>query len=112
MGKLSTLCIKFDASTSDEIQMVADRLGKSDLYMVQHWIENALDADEHIIKHRKELGKVDVFVKQKGAKLIAKCPFHKEETPSLLIYLDLRSYHCLGCGKTGSSNELTVKYLE
>ncbi|MFL0091309.1 CHC2 zinc finger domain-containing protein [Tenacibaculum maritimum] len=30
-----------------------------------------------------------------------KCPFHKDDTPSLRIYPDTNTYHCFGCGKTG-----------
>lgn len=30
-----------------------------------------------------------------------KCPFHKDDKPSLRIYPDTNTYHCFGCGKTG-----------
>ena len=30
-----------------------------------------------------------------------KCPFHKDDKPSMKIYADTNSYHCFGCGKTG-----------
>ncbi len=32
----------------------------------------------------------------------ARCPFHHEKTPSFVIYKDQNSFHCFGCGKTGS----------
>lgn len=30
-----------------------------------------------------------------------KCPFHKERTPSMVIFNDSQSYHCFGCGESG-----------
>lgn len=30
-----------------------------------------------------------------------KCPFHKDDTPSLRIYPETNTYHCFGCSKTG-----------
>ena len=29
------------------------------------------------------------------------CPFHKERTPSMVIFNDSQSYHCFGCGESG-----------
>lgn len=29
------------------------------------------------------------------------CPFHKEETPSCLLDMGKKEFHCLGCGKKG-----------
>lgn len=30
-----------------------------------------------------------------------KCPFHKDDKPSLRIYPETNTYHCFGCDKTG-----------
>jgi DNA primase len=30
-----------------------------------------------------------------------KCPFHKDDKPSMRIYPETNTYHCFGCGKTG-----------
>jgi len=37
------------------------------------------------------------------------CPFHKENTPSMLIWDDENRYKCFGCGKTGKLNELNLE---
>lgn len=31
------------------------------------------------------------------------CPFHREDTPSLVFYSTTNSFYCFGCGKTGNS---------
>lgn len=39
--------------------------------------------------------------RKSGKKVMALCPFHKEKTPSFIIYED-NSWHCFGCGVYGS----------
>lgn len=34
------------------------------------------------------------------------CPFHKEKTPSMVIYPGMRGYFCFGCGKAGDAVDL------
>jgi len=41
-------------------------------------------------------------VKQNRQKVTALCPFHKEDTPSFVIYPN-NSFHCFGCGASGDS---------
>lgn len=36
------------------------------------------------------------------------CPFHKEKTPSLKIYLKDNSFHCFGCGASGD----VIKFVQ
>lgn len=43
-------------------------------------------------------------IELKGAginKYKARCPFHVEKTPSLVIFEDSQTYHCFGCGESG-----------
>jgi DNA primase len=36
-----------------------------------------------------------------GSKLTARCPFHEDENPSLVVYPETRSFYCFGCGASG-----------
>jgi DNA primase len=36
-----------------------------------------------------------------GSKLTARCPFHDDENPSLVVYPETRSFYCFGCGASG-----------
>ena len=40
------------------------------------------------------------------------CPFHNEETPSLVIDNDKKTAHCFGCNKTYTFKELDDRLLE
>lgn len=45
------------------------------------------------------------------------CPFHTEQTPSFIIYLNNNTYHCFGCNKSGDSikfimDKYNMKFLE
>ena len=61
-----------------------------------------------IVEIKEKLNIVDEFEK-KGLKLIpagmsrykCSCPFHKEKTPSMIIYENTQTYHCFGCGEGG-----------
>lgn len=55
-----------------------------------------------IIQLYEELG---IFLKQKGNKYVACCPFHTEKTPSFFVYSD-GSYHCFGCAAHGTMEQL------
>lgn len=46
-----------------------------------------------------------------GSNFRAKCPFHREKTPSFMISPDKQIYHCFGCGKGGDVFEF-VKEME
>lgn len=56
-----------------------------------------------VIEVAKDLGlKVDAYKK-------CVCPFHQEDTPSMVFYPHTNSYYCFGCGKTGT--QITL-YME
>ena len=38
-------------------------------------------------------------------KFFAKCPFHFERQPSMIINLEEQSFHCFSCGLSGSSSD-------
>ena len=40
------------------------------------------------------------------------CPFHNEETPSLVIDYDKQEAHCFGCDKTYTFKQLDDRLME
>lgn len=42
-----------------------------------------------------------VSLKKSGKNLIGLCPFHKESSPSLTVYLESQSFYCFGCETGG-----------
>jgi len=38
-----------------------------------------------------------------------KCPFHEENTPSLVLFQDQNTYHCFGCGVGGDSIDFYMR---
>lgn len=61
----------------------------------EHFLENVKIVD---IIERHGLR----FVKDSGNRLKILCPFHSEDTPSLVVYLDSNSYFCFGCSVGGN----------
>ena len=42
-----------------------------------------------------------VKLQRRGARFVARCPFHEEQHPSLVVYPDTRSFYCFGCRASG-----------
>jgi DNA primase catalytic core len=43
-----------------------------------------------------------IVLSRKGRDLVGLCPFHEEDTPSLIVSQDKNLFHCMGCGAAGS----------
>ncbi|KYH12862.1 DNA primase [Neorickettsia sp. 179522] len=57
-----------------------------------------------LIKERISVSEVvgrTVKLKRVGSRLIGKCPFHQEKTPSFSVNDKGRFFYCFGCGKSG-----------
>lgn len=61
--------------------------------------------DPAILKRRYPIEQVvaraGVTLRHSGSRLIGRCPFHEECTPSFTVYPDQGTYHCYGCGAHG-----------
>ena len=44
-------------------------------------------------------------LRKQGARLVGRCPFHEERTPSFCVNAVDKLYHCFGCGKGGDTIE-------
>lgn len=42
-------------------------------------------------------------LKKSGRAYTGKCPFHDDNTPSLAIYTDTKSFYCFGCEEGGGA---------
>lgn len=52
-----------------------------------------------------------ISLKRMGDNWVILCPFHKEETPALVIYLYEDRYYCYGCGEKGDMATLCAKLI-
>lgn len=66
-------------------------------------------ADEEIERLKKEVdlaglvGKAGVELKRVGADLVGRCPFHSDDTPSLVVSPAKGLWHCMGACQAGGS---------
>jgi len=51
-----------------------------------------------------------IELRKKGRVLVARCPFHKEKTPSFTITPTKGLYHCFGCGAAGDVIGFVTKH--
>ncbi|MCL4230910.1 MAG: toprim domain-containing protein [Dehalococcoidia bacterium] len=58
-----------------------------------------------LIKRENPLERVmaehGVKLQRRGGRFVARCPFHEEQHPSLVVYPDTRSFYCFGCRASG-----------
>jgi hypothetical protein len=58
----------------------------------------------------EEMSRLGVILRPAGGGLLkGLCPFHKEDTPSLVVYPDDRGFFCFGCNEWGDALNL-VRY--
>ena len=66
-------------------------------------------AEEEIERLKKEVdlaelvGKAGVELKKAGADLVGRCPFHEDDTPSLVVSPHKGLWHCMGACQAGGS---------
>jgi len=61
-------------------------------------------ADVRAIKDKVDITSVVsryVTLKRSGASLKGRCPFHKDDTPSMVVNAEKGLWHCFGCGEGG-----------
>ena len=58
-----------------------------------------------LIKRENPLERVmaerGVKLQRRGGRFVARCPFHEEQHPSLVVYPETRSFYCFGCRASG-----------
>ena len=47
------------------------------------------------------VARTGVALRRSGARLVGRCPFHDDRTPSFTVYPEQGTYHCYGCGARG-----------
>jgi len=57
-----------------------------------------------------DLIKVRAKLKKQGKNYLARCLFHYEKTPSLIINSDKQFYYCFGCGAHGNAIDFLMNY--
>lgn len=53
-----------------------------------------------------------VTLKRAGANYTCCCPFHREKTPSFIVFENGQHYHCFGCGAHGDSIGFVMRYYD
>ena len=50
-----------------------------------------------------------IKLEKKGSDYYCRCPFHDDETPSLVVTPSKNLFHCFGCGAAGSVIDWVMK---
>jgi len=72
-----------------------------------------MENDADFIKKNIDIVKVlsdEIKIIKRGKNFIARCPFHADNNPSLVIYPDTQSWYCFGCGKGGDVLNFLMLY--
>ncbi|MDP4089849.1 MAG: DNA primase [Bacillota bacterium] len=72
-------------------------------------------SDEIIQRVKDENDIVDIIsesvrLKRSGRSYSGLCPFHKEKTPSFVVFSDKQNYKCFGCGEAGNVFTFVMKH--
>ena len=68
---------------------------------------------EDVLKHADIVKVISAFlpVTRKGKNFVAKCPFHDDTDPSMMISQEKQIFKCFVCGAGGSAISFVQKYL-
>ena len=67
---------------------------------------------QDVLKHANIVNVVKAFleVTKKGKNYFAKCPFHDDNNPSLVISEEKQIFRCFVCGTSGNAVTFVRKY--
>lgn len=107
---------------------------REESFFISKWIRYYLNLYEQIPEKKDEIGKISEKIKKEfnneakikrakevsienlyggelkrsGTRLVGRCPFHEEKTPSFYIFKD-NTWHCFGCGFGGDAINYVMK---
>lgn len=107
----------------------------SEYYIAQKWLRYWLDIVSHIapeeisdysemkskgfsedeIERAKQYPIENLYkgnLRARGTQLVGICPFHKEDSPSFIIFTNDNHFHCFGCQAHGDVIEFLMKIKE
>ena len=96
---------------SSKLHAIADRArrAKASYFDFADRDDPEYDTEDVYFELLREIGrKVEL---QRGARdrLVGRCPFHVEHTPSLVVDDNAGEYHCLGCGVHGDAVDFVLR---
>ena len=60
---------------------------------------NRIKTDTSLVRLVEHVG---IELKKQGKDLAGKCPFHEDDTPSLIVSETKNVFHCFGCDASGT----------
>jgi hypothetical protein len=76
----------------------------SDIESIKEYIQSSIKISELLDSYEMTYKQVS------PTRLKMCCPFHDEDTPSMVVYLETNSFHCFGCAKNGNSITFLMYY--